>query len=39
MIASEINLGAGWRVRLEDGLMSELRDWLGPENVAIRYIQ
>jgi len=35
----EINLGAGWRVRLEDGLMSELRDWLGPENVAIRYIQ
>lgn len=35
----EINLGAGWRVRLEDGLMTELRDWLSPENVAIRYIQ
>jgi len=33
----EINLGSAWRVRLEDALMQELRDWLLPENVAIQY--
>jgi DNA polymerase III subunit alpha len=33
----EINLGASWRVRLEDGLMSELRAWLGAQNVSIQY--
>jgi len=33
----EIALGEAWRVRLDEGLMSELRDWLLPENVAIEY--
>ena len=34
----EINLGKGWQVRLEDGLINELKDWLTPENVEIHYV-
>ncbi|HEX8978450.1 MAG TPA: DNA polymerase III subunit alpha [Parasulfuritortus sp.] len=33
----QITLGESWRVRLEDGLIRELGDWLKPENVAIQY--
>ncbi|MDD5366483.1 MAG: DNA polymerase III subunit alpha [Gallionellaceae bacterium] len=33
----EINLGTAWKVRLEDALMHELRDWQKPENVVIHY--
>ena len=35
----EIHLGSVWRVRLEDTLMHELRECLGPENVGIQYGQ
>jgi len=33
----EINLGPAWKVRLEDALLYELRQWLKPENVRIHY--
>jgi DNA polymerase-3 subunit alpha len=33
----ELPLGEAWRVRLEDELLTELRDWLTPNNVEILY--
>ncbi|NTV94102.1 MAG: DNA polymerase III subunit alpha [Thiobacillus sp.] len=33
----EISLGASWRVRLDDMLIQDLRDWLKPENVSVEY--
>ena len=35
--AAEIDLGEEWRVRPEDSLFSELRDWLSPEDVSLQY--
>ncbi len=35
----EIDLGQTWRVRLEEGLISELQAWFKPENVVIHYAQ
>jgi DNA polymerase-3 subunit alpha len=34
---TELLLPEAWRVRLEDALLSELHDWLQPENVSIIY--
>jgi len=33
----ELPLGEGWRVRLEDGLLAGLRQWLSAENVELLY--
>ncbi len=33
----ELNLGEAFRVRLDDALLAELREWLRPENVEIVY--
>jgi DNA polymerase-3 subunit alpha len=33
----EMRLGENWRVRLEDGLILSLREWLRPENVQVVY--
>ncbi len=33
----ELPLGEAWRVRLEEELLTELRDWLTPNNVEILY--
>ncbi len=33
----DLPLGEGWRVRLEDGLLAGLRQWLRPENVEVLY--
>jgi DNA polymerase-3 subunit alpha len=35
----EIDLGQTWRVRLEEGLISDLQAWFKPENVVIHYAQ
>jgi DNA polymerase-3 subunit alpha len=34
---AEIDLGEDWRVKPEDSLFSELRDWLSPEGVSLKY--
>jgi DNA polymerase-3 subunit alpha len=34
---AEIDLGEEWRVTPEDALFSELRDWLSPEGVSLKY--
>ncbi|MCX8085368.1 MAG: DNA polymerase III subunit alpha [Rhodocyclaceae bacterium] len=34
---AELVLPEAWRVRLEDGLLTALADWLKPENVVIGY--
>ena len=34
---ADIDLGADWRVKPEDSLFSELRDWLSPEGVSLKY--
>ena len=34
---AEIDLGDDWRVKPEDSLFSELRDWLSPEGVSLKY--
>jgi len=34
---AELTLPEGWRVRLEDGLLAGLREWLAPENIRIVY--
>jgi len=34
---TELTLPDAWRVRLEDGLIAELHDWLRPENVRLIY--
>jgi len=34
---TELTLPEAWRVRLEDGLLAELHDWLQPENVRVIY--
>jgi len=31
----EISMGEAWRVRLEDDLLTQLREWLHPENVEV----
>jgi DNA polymerase-3 subunit alpha len=33
----EMRLGEDWRVRLDDGLVQSLREWLRPENVQVIY--
>ena len=33
----EMSLGDGWRVKLDEALMTSLRDWLRPENVEVVY--
>jgi DNA polymerase-3 subunit alpha len=33
----ELRLGDAWKVKLDDALMSSLRDWLKPENVEVLY--
>ncbi|MBL8448253.1 MAG: DNA polymerase III subunit alpha, partial [Zoogloeaceae bacterium] len=33
----DLPLGEGWRVRLEDGLLDGLRDWLSPDAVEVLY--
>jgi DNA polymerase-3 subunit alpha len=33
----EMRLGDAWRIRLDDALMSSLKDWLKPENVEVLY--
>ncbi|MDP3037545.1 MAG: OB-fold nucleic acid binding domain-containing protein, partial [Rhodocyclaceae bacterium] len=35
--ATELTLPDAWRVRLEDGLIAALNDWLKPENVRVIY--
>ncbi len=35
--AGDVALGSGWRVRLDEPLLAELRDWLSPAGVDIRY--
>ena len=37
MAVAEIELGNDWRVKLDDGLISSLGDWLEPNNVQIVY--
>ena len=32
-----VRLGDAWRVRPEEGLLAELREWLTPEGVELRY--
>jgi hypothetical protein len=32
-----MRLGEAWRVRLDDGLMQSLAEWLRPENVQLVY--
>jgi DNA polymerase-3 subunit alpha len=34
---AEIELGDAWRVKLEDGLINSLGDWIEPKNVQIVY--
>ncbi|MDP1957848.1 MAG: OB-fold nucleic acid binding domain-containing protein, partial [Rhodocyclaceae bacterium] len=34
---TELTLPDAWRVRLEDGLIDALNDWLKPENVRVIY--
>jgi hypothetical protein len=33
----ELKLGEDWRVTLDDRLLTQLNDWLRPENVQIQY--
>jgi DNA polymerase-3 subunit alpha len=33
----EMPLGDAWRVKLDDGLVSSLKEWLKPENVQVLY--
>ena len=33
----EMNLGDAWRVKLDEALMTSLRDWLKPETVEVLY--
>ena len=33
----EMRLGDAWRIRLDDALMTSLREWLKPENVEVLY--
>jgi DNA polymerase-3 subunit alpha len=33
----DLHLGEAWRVHLHDNLLTQLADWLAPENVAILY--
>jgi len=33
----EMPLGDAWKVKLDDGLVSSLKDWLKPENVQVLY--
>jgi DNA polymerase III subunit alpha len=33
----ELPLGDAWKVRLDDGLVTSLREWLQPENVQVLY--
>jgi DNA polymerase III subunit alpha len=33
----ELPLGDAWRVKLDDGLVASLKDWLKPENVQVLY--
>ena len=35
--AVELGLSDAWRIRLEDELLTSLRDWLKPENVKVIY--
>ncbi len=32
-----VRLGDAWRVRPEETLLAQLRDWLSPEGVELRY--
>jgi DNA polymerase III subunit alpha len=36
-VAGDIELGATWRVNLDDHLLGSLREWLRPENVEVVY--
>jgi DNA polymerase-3 subunit alpha len=31
----ELSMGPAWRVRLEDDLLAQLRQWLAAENVEV----
>ncbi len=33
----ELGLPEAWRVRLDDALLDQLREWLQPENVVVEY--
>jgi DNA polymerase-3 subunit alpha len=35
--AAELGLSDAWRIRLDDELLSSLKEWLQPENVRVIY--
>jgi DNA polymerase-3 subunit alpha len=33
----DFSLGDAWRIKLDEGLVASLEDWLKPENVQVLY--